>query len=94
MTKQLTIQTLRDSVKNHSYIKHEFPDADYTQEEIYNQEDFSAEDAKIIDIQTANVLIKVYNTMKEQKNKEKFERMLKTWNGFEKLIDFAWKCVK
>ena len=94
MAKSLTIQMLRNAVKNHSYIKHEFPDVDYTQEEVYNREDFSAEDAKIIDIQTANVLVKVYDSIKIQKNKEKFKRMLKTWNGFEKLIDFAWKCVK
>ena len=47
-----------------------------------------------VDMQTANVLLKVYDALNSQ-NKEKVEKMMqKDKASFMKLIDFAWKQVK
>ena len=47
-----------------------------------------------IDMQTANVLLKVYDALNKQ-NKEKVETMMsKDKQNFMKIVDFAWKQVK
>ena len=93
MTKSLTIQMLKTAVKNHSSIEYEFPDVDYTGEEPIDKEGFEADMAKVIDVQTANVLLTVYNAL-NKKSRVKFRSMLPTFKTFEKLVNFAWSRVK
>ena len=97
MTKDLTIQILRDAVKNKTYIEQEFRDMKFYG---FNDEDAEIENIKtptkgvIIDMNTANVLVNVYDAMKDETNKHKFENMLRSWFDFEKLVTFAWRYVK
>jgi len=96
LTKSLTIQMLRNVVKNKAFIEQKFPDASFY-EEIENENrgtEVRKDQSLIIDMQTANVLVIAYDAIKKQKNKEKFELMLKTWTNFQKLVKFAWTCVK
>jgi hypothetical protein len=48
-----------------------------------------------VDMQTANVVLTVYNAMQQPDMKQKFERMI---NGdkrsFVKVVDFSWKQVR
>jgi len=96
--KQLSIDMLRDSIKNHSFIEYKFPDIDYTKtnEELENEiTEYGSElKGSIIDVQTVNALLTVYNAMNEEHNKKKFERMLLNYSTFEKLISFCWSHVK
>jgi hypothetical protein len=92
---QLTIQKLRDVI-THGYIEQEFTDAHFYE---YESELDEINDIKkptkgvLIDVLTASMLIKVYDALNDA-NKIKFERMLLTFNNFEKLIEFGWKQVK
>jgi len=94
----LTIQALRDCVKNFAMIEHKFPDVDYTQTPEEVDEEITQYGGKInghiIDVQTANALLTVYDAFQEERHKEKFVKMLETWTNFEKLVSFAWKCIK
>lgn len=48
----------------------------------------------IVDIQTANVVMLVYNALSNEQNKAKFQRMIKaSYNQFIKIVDFCWKQV-
>lgn len=44
----------------------------------------------LVDMQTANALVLVYDALSD---KEKFERMLDTASGLNRLVAFAWKQV-
>lgn len=48
----------------------------------------------IVDMQTANVVMLVYNALSSEENKQKFQRMIKAgYNQFIKIVDFCWKQV-
>jgi len=95
MTKQnMTIQVLRDVVKNMAYVEHKFPDVDYTQTREEEIREFGGKiNGTVIDMQTANMMVTVYNALGKPQQ-EKFDRMLLTMRGFDKLVDFGWKQVK
>lgn len=46
----------------------------------------------LVDMQTANALVLVYDALSEASH-EKFERMLDTASGLNRLVAFAWKQV-
>lgn len=95
--KQLTIQDIKGIVGEKGYLEFKFPDVDYTKTKEELEEEITEFGGQIkgtiIDMQTANMLLTVYNAL-GIKQKEKFERMLRTFTNFEKLVDFGWKCVK
>ena len=96
-SKQLTIQTLEQAIKNHSYIEYKFEDVDYTQTEEEINEEIKHYGGKIegtiIDVQTANLLVTAYKELNED-HKAKFERMLESYLSFEKLVNFCWSIIK
>ncbi len=48
-----------------------------------------------VDLQTANMLLTVYNALQKDEAKQKFENMLgSNPQSFMKLVDFGWKQVK
>lgn len=70
----VTIEALRDAVARHSYIAASFDDDDCP---------------VIIDVQTANVLVLVYDAL-GAKHHESFERMLLNNYDLLTLVSFAW----
>lgn len=93
----MTIQVLRNIVKNKAYVEYKFPDVDYTQTREEIEEEIREFGGKIegtmIDMQTANMMVTVYDALGKPQQ-EKFDRVMMTMRGFEKLVDFGWKQVK
>lgn len=97
-SKDFSIDNLKESLKEKSYFQVKFSHVNYekTKEE-------SEEEARefggnfkgtIIDMQTANMLVTVYDAMKIKEHKEKFNRMLKHFSTFDRLVTFGWSQVK
>ena len=47
----------------------------------------------LVDAQTAHLLVTVYRAP-SQRNQEKFARMLESWPGLVRLMNFCWKQVQ
>lgn len=77
--KSLPLDTLKNIIKNNQY--------DY----IYLNKGGKVR----MDLMTASMLMKVYNTLKTSSAKEKFERMLGTnQNTLKQLVSFGWSMMK
>lgn len=90
-------ERLQQIVKEKGWQQIKFPDLvivdaeGATQEEL--EEEINAQDGMIVDMQTANVVIQVIKALSPE-NQIKAKKMLETWKGFDKMVNFAWKCVK
>jgi len=87
---KMDLQLLKKIVDNKAYEEVTWPDVIFTPE----PEDREDHEGMIIDMQTANMLLTVYNALGKPESKLKFERMLTTYTDFMKLVDFGWKQVK
>lgn len=74
----ITIEKLRDHLNRHSYIM--IPENSWFAEGL------------IVDIQTINALLKVYDAVNE-KNKQKMAEMIKTSCTFCQAVEMAWGAV-
>jgi len=100
LSKDFSVEDLKQSVKDMAYFEVKFSDIDYSRD----KEDLEKEayehggnfKGHIIDMQTANMLCIIYDALVKQNPdyKIKFERMLKTFTNFEKLVKFGWSKVK
>ena len=87
---KMSLQLLQEIVRDKSYKEVAWDDL-----EILTKEEAKIPECEgmIIDMQTANMLLTVYNALNKE-HQAKFETMLTTWRGFEKLVGFGWKQVK
>lgn len=74
----LTIQAMRDAVTNGSYITATFPES---------------KDEVIVDITTANLVVKVYDLLKPE-NQAKVESMLQDPAKLHRFVQFCWSKVQ
>ena len=74
------IDVLRRIVEGHSYETIEFPKGGKL----------------MVDVQTANAVITVYDALKEGRSKAKFEEMVNSGNraDFIKTVNIVWKLIK
>ena len=47
----------------------------------------------IVDVQSCNALLTVYDALKEENNKEKFKKQLQKMQTLERLLKFSWDKV-
>jgi hypothetical protein len=90
-TKTMSLQLLKDIVYNHAYAEVMWSDLQLVKE---NGENENEDAGMIVDAQTANMLLAVYNAFNKEESRKKFERMLSTYTNFQKLVDFGWKQVR
>jgi len=97
LSKNFSIDDLKESINDKAYFEVKFSDLDYTRttEEIEKESyELGANiSGTIVDMQTANMLCIVHDAL-NSKMQEKFERMLKTFQNFDKLVTFGWRQVK
>jgi len=76
----MTVEKLREIVKNHSYLDYDWKDGD----------------GKLsIDVQTANVMVMCYDALTKEATKTKFETMIaKSKATFINTAEFCWSRVK
>lgn len=97
-SKDFTIEHLKESLKEKAYFEVKFSHVNYEKTELELQDEareFGGNfKGTIIDMQTANMLVTVYNAMRKKEHKEKFNRMLKHFSTFDRLVSFGWSQVK
>lgn len=95
MAKKTIYQRLEQIVQEKQFQQIKFPDLKII-EEVDPQDQhqtIKSSDGMIVDMQTANMLITVIAAL-SIKNQKKAKKMLETWYGFEKMVNFGWSKVK
>ncbi len=92
MVRKTIYQRLEQIVAEKQFQQIKFPDLTIVEDETEQHETLEASDGMVIDMQTANMLITVIAAL-STKNQRKAKKMLATWTGFEKMVNFGWSVV-
>lgn len=89
MREKLTIPKLRHIIEYSGYLVLEEDDRILGQDGLYNEEDRCDD---VMDMQTANMLLLVYDNLKTEKMRKRFRVMLE-WDPHT-LVEKCWKLIK
>lgn len=87
--KSLTIDIIKDRVRQHSYVTVHNPGGDLFQA----KDEEGNKTGLLIDVQSLNLLSKIYDALNDV-NKAKFNSVLQDEYKFASLLNHMWECVK